>query len=595
MSSLKGEKGGMLPSTMPASRAEYRTSARPFSRVRWGVILCFVSVCLYTVLIRGDRLSFLPLGDLAPDAESSALCPQASPLIPEKNGELWQSMIETYKSDAFLGRAVNWLSGAVQIPTPSFDQMLPVGEDPRWEVFAPLHEYLLKVFPQTHATLELTKVNTYGLVYVWKGSDSSLKPLLLTAHQDVVPVNPDTYDQWVHPPFSGYFDGKLIWGRGSRDDKSGLIGIMSAVESLLESGFKPTRGIVLAFGFDEETSGTHGAQAIGEYMLSRFGENAFAMLVDEGGKITKEYGAYIALPSVGEKGYIDIRLSVTSPGGHSSVPPRHTSIGILAALLVQYEENPIPPVLSRHSPMFSTAQCLAAHAPDVSSSLRKTIAKAATSDKALRAAQEALFEDSTFEALVGTTQAIDLIDGGVKTNALPENAEAVVNHRIATDSSVDAVKEHSTAILKSVAAGFNLSYTAFGSSISGEGLPAYGTLTLSDAWGTALEAAPVTPSGPDAAPFQLLSGTIKSTWKNYHSSSGEGDIVVAPSLVSGNTDTRFYWALTEHIFRYNHYFAGSGTGLEGVHTINEACVADGFIEIIGFFTTLILNADEASF
>lgn len=104
--------------------------------------------------------------------------------------------------------------------------MLPVGKDSRWEVFAPFHEYLLTTFPNVHATLKLTKVNTYGLVYAWEGTDTSLKPLLLTAHQDVVPVNPESVDEWTHPPFSGYFDGERVWGRGAWDDKGHLISIM---------------------------------------------------------------------------------------------------------------------------------------------------------------------------------------------------------------------------------------------------------------------------------------------------------------------------------------------------------------------------------
>lgn len=57
--------------------------------------------------------------------------------------------------------------------------------------------------------MEVTKVNTYGLVFKLEGSDSSLKPLLLMGHQDVVPVNRETVSEWVHPPFSGHFDGKL--------------------------------------------------------------------------------------------------------------------------------------------------------------------------------------------------------------------------------------------------------------------------------------------------------------------------------------------------------------------------------------------------
>ena len=62
-----------------------------------------------------------------------------------------------------------------------------------------------------HQKLEKTVVNTYNLVYHWQGSDDSLKPLLLMGHQDVVPVNPDTLEDWINPPFSGLFDGKPWW------------------------------------------------------------------------------------------------------------------------------------------------------------------------------------------------------------------------------------------------------------------------------------------------------------------------------------------------------------------------------------------------
>ena len=112
------------------------------------------------------------------------------------------------------------------------------------------------------------------------------------------------------------------------------------------------------------------------------------------------------------------------------------TIGILSQLLVHYEENPNEAKLSRGTPMYWKSQCLAAYAPDLPKKLRKALKKSVKSDKALKAAQEELFKSKPFHALVGTTQAIDLINGGVKTNALPELAWAVVNHRIATDRSV---------------------------------------------------------------------------------------------------------------------------------------------------------------
>lgn len=61
--------------------------------------------------------------------------------------------------------------------------------------------------------------------------------MMLTAHQDVVPVDPATAHQWKYPPYSGHFDGERIWGRGSNDDKSGLIGILSVPSVLLDSQY----------------------------------------------------------------------------------------------------------------------------------------------------------------------------------------------------------------------------------------------------------------------------------------------------------------------------------------------------------------------
>ena len=67
------------------------------------------------------------------------------------------------------------------------------------------------------------------------------------------------------------------------------------------------------------------------------------------------------------------------------------------------------------------------------------------------------------------------------------------------------------------------------------GAPSSGTLTLSDASGRALEPAPVTPTGPDAAPYRLLSGTIKATYNSHRSLEGKDNIIVTPSISSGNT------------------------------------------------------------
>ncbi|KAH9962677.1 carboxypeptidase S [Russula dissimulans] len=525
------------------------------------------------------------------------LCPQSDILYPERHAQLWKDLGDSFDEDTFTVRAVEWLAGAVRIRTESYDKMGPVGVDERWEAFRPFHDYLVQSFPLTHKSLTLTTVNTYGLLYEWKGSNDSLKPLLLAAHQDVVPVDPETVEQWKYPPYSGYYDGEFIWGRGSSDDKSGLIGILASIETLLGKDFKPDRTIVLAFGFDEEASGLHGAKHLSDAMLKKYGEDSFALLVDEGGIFGDIGGSIIAIPGIAEKGYIDTKVTVSTPGGHSSAPPPHTSIGILARLLVEYEANPIEPHLDRGTPVYDTIQCVGQHAKHFPAHLRALIKTSVHSDRALRKLEEALIRDRFYRALIGTTQAIDLVQGGVKSNALPEEAWAVVNHRVATQSSVAAVRERDTDVLRHLAKEFNLTFTAFGSAISGDsedGASAR-TLTLADAWGTALEPAPVTPTGKDSAPWQLLSGTIKATYNAHRSSEGADNIFVSPGIMTGNTDTRYYWNLTRHIVRYNHQNGGNSRALpNNIHTVNEHIRADNFVEVIRFFTTLILNADEST-
>ena len=129
--------------------------------------------------------------------------------------------------------------------------------------------------------LEHTVVNEHGHLLVWQGSDSNLKPLLLMAHSDVVPATTTTNDQWTYPPFAGRYDGKYIWGRGSEDDKSNLIAILSIFTLLLERGFKPARTVIFALGFDEEGGAeqSYGARCLAQIVMQRYGEGGIELIV----------------------------------------------------------------------------------------------------------------------------------------------------------------------------------------------------------------------------------------------------------------------------------------------------------------------------
>lgn len=523
-------------------------------------------------------------------AVADEICPQVSAITPSSHAPLVDTLDEEYGTKEFKLKAYESLGGAVRIPTICYDDLGTPEEDPRWEVFDEFHTYIEQRFPKVHTALQRTKVATYALVYHWQGTDTSLKPLLLAAHMDVVPINAATEADWINPPFSGYYDGEWIWGRGSCDDKSGAIGIMTAIETLLEQGFKPTRTIIIAYGIDEERGGPTGAAAIGEYLVKTYGEDSISMIVDEGGKYSELSGTVFATPAVAEKGYLDVRVDVLTPGGHSSRPPRHTGIGILASVITELEANPHVPKLARDRTYYQGLQCRAKYDAGFPSDMRKLVIESQTSDEKLHELETKLDDfDPEYSASAGTTQAIDIIYGGVKINALPEAVYAIINHRIADHSSVSELQDRFASIVAPVAAKYNMSLDAFGKQINLEA-STWGLVKISEAFGSGLEPAPVTPT-TGSGPYELLSGTVLSTLKTNLRTDGLPEFsVVSPGLSLGNTDTRHYWSLTRHIFRYNH--RGATDGYNGAHTINEAMRAEGFLEQIRFFTRLILNADE---
>ncbi|KAL7280785.1 hypothetical protein ACG7TL_005729 [Trametes sanguinea] len=421
---------------------------------------------------------------------------------------------------------------------------------------------------------------------------------------DVVPVAPATYDDWIHPPYSGYYDGTWIWGRGSCDDKSDLMASLQAINTLLELGFEPYRTFVWAFGFDEESAGTQGAGHLSPYLETRYGTHGFALLLDEGGSAYgTAYGGDVvfAFPGLSEKGYLDVQIEVTAPGGHSSTPPPHTAIGMLAALLTTMEDNPHPALLTRHSSAYNATQCAAAYAPSFPAQIRRLAREAERSDVALAMLRDALLEEFglEYEVLLRTTQAIDLVEGGVKVNALPERAAAIVNHRIVQESSVAAVEARLSALLQPLASRFNLTMDAFGrtllpqpTEVAGNGT-SKGHVSLAVAFGYALDPSPVTPTRPND-PYQVLAGTIRGAIADSPRALDEGrnvsGVVVVPQIEHGNTDTSRYWNLTRNIVRYSH--VREGDRYNGFHTVNEAIRAEGWLNSVRFYTRFILNCDE---
>jgi Gly-Xaa carboxypeptidase len=138
------------------------------------------ALCLISHGPSPGPLSMVPMTPLAalPPLRPlpSSVCAQVPPLLPDHS-------LDSAAIYAAKPRIVEWHQDAIRIPTEVYDEMGAPGEDERWEIFADFHAYLETAYPLTHAVLKRTKVDTWGLVFEWEGTDKDLKPLLLTGHQ----------------------------------------------------------------------------------------------------------------------------------------------------------------------------------------------------------------------------------------------------------------------------------------------------------------------------------------------------------------------------------------------------------------------------
>ena len=408
--------------------------------------------------------------------------------------------------------------------------------------------YLRTTFPRLHAALKLEKVNGYGLLYEWTGSDPNRQPIVLLAHQDVVPVEPGTEGRWTEPPFEGRIAGGYVWGRGALDDKGSLVGILEAVEHLVAAGTKPRRTVYLAFGYDEEVGGRRGAAHIADLLASR---NVHPELVlDEGGALANGLVAGISAPvaliGIAEKGYVTVALTAQAEGGHSSMPPDETAVGILAAAIIRLEHQQMPRAIRG-----PTAAMFDFLGPEMPFGPRLVMANRWLLGGILARKFGATPQGN---AMLRTTTAPTVLQAGVKENVLPSSARALVNFRILPGDSVGSVVEH-------------VRRAVHDARISVEPLQE----TMSD---------PSSVTSVDAEPFQLLARTVRQVVP---------EAVVTPWLVVGATDSRHYARLTPNVLR----FIGAAIGkddLRRVHGTDERVGVQAYAVAVRVYLQLLKNA-----
>ena len=433
----------------------------------------------------------------------------------------------------------------------SISRINPAPED--LKPFLEVHEWIARTYPQLNAALKKDVINSYSLLYEWKGTDSGLMPVLFNAHMDVGPADKDTLDQWKVDPFSGTIKDGAVWGRGTLDMKNHLVALLESVEGLAAEGYTPRRTIYLAFGHDEEIMGFHGSKHIVDHLKAKGVQ--LAAVLDEGGMITEKMldGVEdpVALVGTTEKGYATLSVSANGKPGHSSMPPRQTAIGIISRAIALMDDHPMPARLDHILPTLLNIGHL------LPFGMQFVIANAWLFKPILL---KQLAKSKQMNALIRTTHAATLMEGGIKDNVLPSKAEARVNCRLLPGDTIEDMINHFAKVI---------------------GDPRV-TVAIDEDHG-GWEASRV--SETDTPAYRTLHLVIQQVFDH---------VAVAPFVFLAATDSRHYQPICKHIYKFSP-LQTSSEGREGVHGINEHIRVDGLKRMTAFFNRLMHVWGDAEF
>ena len=434
------------------------------------------------------------------------------------------------------------LAEAIQYKTISYDEAPPDPEE-QARAFDSFHAFLRATFPRALAMAE--RIDGHSLLVslgptpaltidgavpnrganagAATAGDPALRGgSLVYAHLDVVPADAEG---WSADPFDGTLIGDAVVGRGALDDKASVIAILAATESLLTSGWAPARPVYLAFGHNEEAGGS-GAAAIAGRLRDQGVQ--LESILDEGGAVVDKGipglgGRPIAAVAIAEKGVMNLEICALAAPGHSSTPPQTTAIGTLSAAITRLEEHPPARTLN---PL--VRETLTYAAAEMSLGYRALMANLWLAAPIIKSQME---KDHVSRALLGTSQAVTMVQGGVKANVLPERACATVNYRLFPGDTQKLVLDRIVTITKGLAVQVS----------SRESV------------------APPAPSDLDSAAGRVLSRTIRAHFP---------DAVIVPVVSPGATDSRHFGGIAGQIFRFLPVHLSS-EDLASMHGVNE--------------------------
>lgn len=346
--------------------------------------------------------------------------------------------------------------------------------------------------------IEITPLgDTAYLIATWPGSDPSLGPVVISAHMDVVDARPE---DWERDPFTPVVENGYLFGRGASDTKFDAALALSAMIELRRQGFTPQRSIVIAYSGDEETD-----MATSKVIAARLQHADIVLNVDgASGRLSEETGEPLFWTWQGaEKTYVDYRLEVTNPGGHSSQPRPGNAIVLLAHAIAKIDAYHFEPELNHITRVSLAAESALEPDAQVAEALQAFLA-----DPGDEAALGVLRASPSYVGQVSTTCVVTTINGGHAENALPQRATANINCRLFPGHSREDIRGELERVI---------------------GDP---QVTIVDVTGDASIESAASPMRDDF--LQAANNAVKAAW---------GDIPIIPHQSVGASDSMWYRAL----------------------------------------------------
>ncbi len=343
------------------------------------------------------------------------------------------------------------------------------------------------------------------------------KPILVSAHMDVVEAFPK---DWERDPFTMTADNGYLFGRGVEDNKFDLSMVMATVLRLKREGFKPSRDIVLVFSGDEETE-----MKTTRALATQFPDAELLLNSDGGGGSLAEDGKPIGYYlQAAEKTYADFAITVTNPGGHSSVPRKDNAIYELAQAIDRIAAYEFPVQASE-----LTRASFRATARNTPGDLGAAMTRFADNPDDKQAVAT-IAAHPEYVGQLRTTCVATMLSGGHALNALPQSATVSVNCRIFPGVAVESVRQTLAQVIAN---------------------PAAKVVTLDD------------PTASDASPLRkdVTAAVRKAVDRVYPG------LNIIPSMSSGATDSLHFRAAGIPSYGVSGLYAKASDGY--AHGLNE--------------------------